>query len=307
MKNIKGSIILLIAAFIWGTAFVAQTSASDSVGAFTFTALRSVIGAGFLGIFLLIKKVVTKKNKVKEDKKQRNRSLLGGALCGLVLFFATNLQQLGITIYPEGVASSGRAGFITATYVVMVAISGIFFHKKLHPIIWIAVAGCVAGMYMLCLSGGFERVYSGDILVFLCAICFTAHILVIDRFSDIDSILLCCLQFVVVGVISTVLMFIFEKPDFAGIMAAWLPILFTGVMSSGVAYTLQMAGQKNAEPAVASIVMSLESVFSVLAGWVVLGETLLTRELIGCILVFAAVIIAQLPEFLKPKKVSENN
>lgn len=305
MKNIKGSIILLIAAFIWGTAFVAQTSASDNVGAFTFTALRSAIGAAFLGVFMLIRKLyfnISKKEVAKPvDIK---RSLVGGAICGIVLFFATNLQQLGITVYPEGVASSGRAGFITATYVVMVAISGIFFGKKLHPVLWAAVAGCVAGMYMLCLSGGFSGVYFGDVLVFLCAICFTAHILVVDRFSDIDSILLCCLQFTVTGIISAVLMLIFETPDINAIMAAWLPIAFTGIMSSGVAYTLQMAGQKHAEPAVASIVMSLESVFSVLAGWVILGETLTTREFLGCVLVFAAVITAQLPEFFKEKKKS---
>lgn len=305
MKNIKGSIILLIAAFIWGTAFVAQTSASDNVGAFTFTALRSAIGAAFLGVFMLLRKLYFNMSK-KENTKPVDikRSLVGGAICGIVLFFATNLQQLGITVYPEGVASSGRAGFITATYVVMVAISGIFFGKKLHPVLWAAVAGCVAGMYMLCLSGGFSGIYFGDVLVFLCAICFTAHILVVDRFSDIDSILLCCLQFTVTGIISAVLMLIFETPDINAIIAAWLPIAFTGIMSSGVAYTLQMAGQKHAEPAVASIVMSLESVFSVLAGWVILGETLTTRELIGCILVFAAVITAQLPEFFKDKKKS---
>ncbi|MGN0690713.1 MAG: DMT family transporter [Oscillospiraceae bacterium] len=305
MKNIKGSIILLIAAFIWGTAFVAQTSASDNVGAFTFTALRSVIGAAFLGVFMLLRKLYFNISK-KEATKPADikRSLVGGAICGIVLFFATNLQQLGITVYPEGVASSGRAGFITATYVVMVAISGIFFGKKLHPVLWAAVAGCVAGMYMLCLSGGFSGIYFGDVLVFLCAICFTAHILVVDRFSDIDSILLCCLQFTVTGIISAVLMLIFETPDINAILAAWLPIAFTGIMSSGVAYTLQMAGQKHAEPAVASIVMSLESVFSVLAGWVILGETLTTRELIGCVLVFAAVITAQLPEFFKEKKKS---
>jgi drug/metabolite transporter (DMT)-like permease len=218
------------------------------------------------------------------------------------LFFATNLQQLGITIYPEGVASSGRAGFITATYVVMVAISGIFFHKKLHPIIWIAVAGCVAGMYMLCLSGGFEGIYLGDILIFLCAICFTAHILVIDRFSDIDSILLCCLQFVVVGVISTVLMFIFEKPDLNNIIAAWLPICYAGVLSSGVAYTLQVVCQKNTEPAVASLLMSLESVFAVLAGMLLLREIPTAREAFGCVIMFAAIIITQLPEKKKVKE-----
>lgn len=305
MKNIKGSIILLIAAFIWGTAFVAQTSASDNVGAFTFTALRSAIGAAFLGVFMLLRKLYFNMSKKEATKHiDIKRSLVGGAICGIVLFFATNLQQLGITVYPEGVASSGRAGFITATYVVMVAISGIFFGKKLHPVLWAAVAGCVAGMYMLCLSGGFSGVYFGDVLVFLCAICFTAHILVVDRFSDIDSILLCCLQFTVTGIISAVLMLIFETPDINAILAAWLPIAFTGIMSSGVAYTLQMAGQKHAEPAVASIVMSLESVFSVLAGWVILGETLTTREFLGCVLVFAAVIMAQLPEFFKEKKKS---
>lgn len=299
MNKLKGTLMLLAAAFIWGTAFVAQTSASGSVASFTFNCMRSLVAVIFLLLFIGAKSAVAKEKKNKAGSEEKRKLLLGGAACGAVLFVASNLQQFGIEIYPEGVAASGRAGFITATYVVMVALCSTFSGKKLHPLVVAAVFGCIAGMYLLCLSNGFSGIYLGDVMVFLCAICFTAYIMVVDRFSYLDSLKMSCIQFAVCAILSMIGMFIFDKPDFSVVLKAWLPICYAGVLSSGVAYTLQMAGQKYAEPAVASIVMSLESVFAALAGWAVLNEMLSTREFFGCVLVFAAVILAQVPEFIK--------
>ena len=302
LKNIKGALILLVAALIWGMAFVAQSSAADSIGPFTFNALRSFVGALFLLAFLAVRTASSKKAEPSPEPTTGKRLWLGGGLCGVALFVAVNFQQLGLTVYPDGIASSGRAGFITATYVVMVALCSCFFGKKLHPLVLISTVGCLAGMYFLCLSGGFSGIYLGDLFLLLCAVCFAAHIMIVDRFSSLDCIRLSCIQFLTCGVLSGVAMLLFEQPDLHAILAAWLPILYTGIFSSGVAYTLQMIGQKYAEPAVASIVMSLESVFSALAGWVLLHEVLSPRELLGCALVFAAVILAQVPEFLKKKQ-----
>lgn len=297
MKNIKGSFILLIAALIWGTAFVAQTSGSEIVPTFTFNASRSFIGA----LFLFILSMVFSKYSVHKDSsyKASKWPVIGGILCGLVLFFAMGFQQAGIGLYPDGVAASGRAGFLTATYVVMVAVYSQIAGRKIHPLIVLSVVGVICGMYLLCMSGGFSNLYIGDVLEFICAICFTIHILVVDRFSECDSIKLSCMQFLTCGVLSLIVALFTEKIDFANILLAIGSILFAGVMSSGVAYTLQMVGQKYAEPAVASIVMSLESVFSVLAGWLILNEVLSNKELIGCVLVFCAVIIAQIPQFMQ--------
>ena len=228
-------------------------------------------------------------------------TIIAGILCGVALCAAANFQQFGIAAYPNGVAASGRAGFLTATYVIMVAVCAKFFGKKLHPIVWLSVIGCIAGMYLLCMSEGLSGLYIGDLLLLICAICYTCHILMIDRFTHIDSIKMSCVQFLVCTILSAIGMLIFESPDLPALSDAWFEIFYAGVMSSGVAYTLQMAGQKHAEPAVASIVMSLESVFAALAGWIILKERLNTLELIGCGLVFAAVIFAQLPEFMKKK------
>lgn len=299
LKNLKGSLMLLVAALIWGTAFVAQSTAADSVGSFTFNAARSFIGSLFLALVIIIRSLITRKPIVPPDKKGKKRALLAGVCCGVVLFAAINFQQFGIAVYPDGVASSGRAGFLTAMYVVMVALSGAFSGKKLHPVILTAAGVAMVGMYLLCLSSGLTKIYMGDLLCFICAICFTAHILVIDKFSDVDGVTMSCLQFFVCSVLSGVAMLIFEKPSLPALAAAWLPLLYTAVMSSGIAYTLQIIGQKDAEPAVASIVMSLESVFAGLGGWIILSEKLSARELFGCVLVFVAVILAQLPSFFK--------
>ena len=293
MNNIKGSLILLLVAFIWGTAFVAQTSGAGAVGTFTFNAARSIVGALFLAVVIIIKNVLDKRNNSGKVISTENGSRLqtwplgAGIICGIVLFAAMTFQQYGISVYPQGVAASGRSGFITATYVVMVSVVSVFMGKKMHWITGVSVAGCVAGMYL------------GDVLVFLGAICFTIHILVIDKFSSADSMKMSCIQFMAIAIISTFAMIFTENVTFAGIKAALIPILYAGVLSGGIAYTLQMVGQKYAQPSVASIVMSLESVFAVLAGWIVLGELLKPKEIMGCVLVFTAVILAQIPGMKK--------
>ena len=303
MNNIKGSLILLLAAFIWGTAFVAQTSGAGAVGTFTFNAARSIVGALFLAVVIVIKNVLDKRNNSGKVINTENNSRLqtwplgAGIICGIVLFAAMTFQQYGISVYPQGVAASGRSGFITATYVVMVSVVSVFMGKKMHWIIGVSVTGCVAGMYLLCMSGGVSGIYLGDVLVFMGAICFTIHILVIDKFSSADSMKMSCIQFIVIAIISTFAMIFKENVTFAGIKAALVPILYAGVFSSGIAYT--MVGQKYAQPSVASIVMSLESVFAVLAGWIVLGELLKPKEIMGCVLVFTAVILAQIPGMKK--------
>jgi len=298
MKNVKGALILLIAAFIWGVAFVAQASAADEVGSFTFNASRSFVATVFLGALIFVRRR-GKSGKSIDSAPSGKRLLIGGALCGVALFAASNFQQAGIAMYPDGVAAAGRSGFLTATYVVMVALTSVFFKKRLHPLVLLAALCTVAGMYLLCLSGGLGGIYLGDVMELICAVCFTVHILVIDRFSSFDSVKLSLTQFVVSGLLSLVCALIFEKPHLSDVLSSWVPIVYTGLFSSGIAYTLQMVGQKYAEPAVASITMSLESVFSVLAGWLLLNERLSPRELFGCALVFAAVLIAQAPEFVK--------
>ena len=215
-----------------------------------------------------------------EEKKVRlRRTILGGVLCGAALCVAVNLQQAGIAAYPQGVAASGRSGFLTAMYVVFVALCSPLVGKKLHPIVLLSALGSMGGMYLLCLSRGFSSFYLGDGLELLCAAAFTVQILLVDRFSETDGVLLSCIQFAVCGLISAVPMLLFESVSLSVLRAAWMPILYAGVMSGGVGYTLQILGQKTAPPALASILMSMESVFAALAGWVILGERLSAVEL----------------------------
>jgi drug/metabolite transporter (DMT)-like permease len=222
-----------------------------------------------------------------QDKKT---VLIGGVCCGIALFLASNLQQVGIQY-----TSVGKAGFITAMYIVLVPVLGIFLGKRAGLKVWISVALAVAGLYLLCITEGFS-IGKGDILVLLCAFGFSAHILVIDYFSPkADGVRLSCIQFLVCGILSGICMFVTEKPDLSAILQAWMPILYAGVMSCGVAYTLQIIGQKDMDPTIASLILSLESVVSVLSGWALLGQKLSARELFGCVLMFAAIILAQLP------------
>lgn len=294
MQNLKGTLILLLTALIWGTAFVAQTSAADSISPFSFLFFRSILASIFLFLLVLFQ------NRNKKGEKIWNKSvIIAGIFCGIPLAIASVLQQIGIGMYPQDSAPSGRAGFLTATYVIIIALYSIFKNKKIRIVILIATVVCMVGMYLLCLSGGIAEIYTGDVLVFLCAIGFAIYILVVDKFGTVDTTKVSCIQFTFVTVFSLVGMLIFEDTSLSDIRNAALPICYAGIFSSGIAYTLQMVGQKYAEPTVATIVMSLESVFAALSGWLILNEQLKGRELIGCVLVFIAVILAQLPDFKK--------
>ena len=294
--KVKSPLLLFLAAVIWGVAFVAQSVGMEYVGPFTFNAVRSIIGGMVLipCIFLLdrLKKEDDKRECSPEEKKKSRRTLLiGGICCGLCLCVASNLQQIGI-----GYTTVGKAGFITAMYIIIVPVLGIFMKKKIGIQIWISVVMGVIGLYLLCMTESFS-LSKGDAYVLLCALVFSFHILTIDHFSPlVDGVKMSCIQFLVSGVLSGIMMFLFEKPQIGGILAAWLPILYAGVMSSGVAYTLQIVGQKDMNPTVASLILSLESVVSVLAGWLILGQKLSMKELLGCVIMFGAIILAQLPE-----------
>ena len=286
--RIKNGLMLLLTAFIWGTAFVAQSVGMDYLEPFTFNGVRSLIGgAALLPCIWILQKL----NGRSKDTGTKNDLLTGGLACGVLLFAASSLQQIGIKY-----TTAGKAGFITAFYIVIVPVMGVFLHKKIGWKIWLAVVLAVAGLYFLCITESFS-VGKGDILVFLCALVFAVHILVIDHFAPkVDGVKMSCIQFFVCGILSVPFMFALETPKITSVMTAWMPILYAGVLSCGVAYTLQILGQKNVNPAVASLLLSLESCFSVLAGWIVLGERLSIREMSGCILMFVAIILAQVPE-----------
>ena len=302
-KQMISAAELLLTAFIWGVAFVAQSVGMDYIGPFTFNCVRSIIGGIVLiPLILYMQKAGGKKNtgengekdslKLQETKRlYRKNTVLGGVCCGFFLAVASSFQQFGIMH-----TSVGKAGFITALYIVIVPLLGIFMKKKVTPIVWISSVIAIVGFYMLSISGQVS-INKGDILVLICAILFSLHILVIDYFSPRgEAVTISCIQFLTSGVICGICMFLFERPQIADILAAYVPILYAGVMSCGVAYTLQIVAQKNMEPTVASLILSLESVFSALAGWLILGQGLSAKELIGCGLVFAAVLLAQMPQ-----------
>lgn len=286
----KNAFMLILTAFIWGTAFVAQSVGMDYLEPFTFNGIRSIVGGiALLPCIALLQKLNGKgKEKTEESRKMQ---IAGGVICGLLLFAASSLQQYGIQY-----TSAGKAGFITAFYIVIVPVLGIFLRKKIGWKVWSAVALAFAGLYCLCITETFT-LGKGDGYIFLCALVFSLHILVVDYFSPkADGVKMACIQFFVCGIVSVPFMFILETPQISAIRSGMFPILYAGVLSCGVAYTLQIVGQKNVNPAIASLLMSLESCFSVLAGWVVLGERLSFRESAGCLLMFAAIILAQLPE-----------
>ena len=299
---LKNSLILLLTATIWGIAFVAQSEGGDAVGAFTFNATRSLIGSVVLiPVIFLMNRLnlqndpeVSSKDQIVQNGSffSRNRTLiLGGISCGICLCLASNFQQLGIQY-----TSVGKAGFITACYIVIVPILGLFMKKKCSPFIWIAVVLAVVGLYLLCIKDGFS-IGKGDILVLICAVLFSVHILVIDYFSPkVDGVKMSCIQFLVCGILTAIPALIFEHPQLSAFKGAWGSILYAGVMSCGVAYTLQIVGQKNMNPTVASLILSLESCISVLAGWILLGQNLSGQEILGCVVMFGAIVLAQLPQ-----------
>lgn len=308
-QKLKGTIYILIATVIWGSAFVAQSV--STVGPFTYQGVRSMIGAAFLVVLSLILDASAKsKGKGEAVEKWTDKTLLtGGFVCGLVLFGAMNLQQFGL----HNGTAPGKAGFITAMYILIVPVIGLFFKKKVSPNVWIGIVIAVVGLFLLCINPKEGFAFSGsDIYVILCAVVFAFHITVVDYYAPkVDGVKLSCIQFIVAGGISCICMFVFEEPKMSEIIDNTVPILYAGIGSSGIAYTLQIVGQKYSPPTLASLAMSFESVFAVISQVVVTffvylagrGELVLPsgREFIGCAVMFAAIILAQF-EFPKKRK-----
>ncbi len=286
----------VLAALIWGTAFVFQSVSADYVGPFTFNAARSAVA--FLALLALCAalRLIRRRGAAAAQAKTpspayRRDLLLGGLCCGAALTAAANLQQKGLET-----TTPGKAGFITALYIIIVPIIGLFLKKHAPRTIWLGVILAVAGLYCLCITEDFS-ISSGDFYILLCALCYAAHILVIDHFTQrVDGVEMSCVQFLVAAVLSAVGMLATESPTWEALrLCAW-PILYVGVISSGVGYTLQIIAQKDSNPTVVSLLLSLESVFATIAGAIALGDRMSGKEYFGCVLMLAAVILAQLPD-----------
>ncbi|MBQ4612337.1 MAG: DMT family transporter [Clostridia bacterium] len=288
-RTIRANALLVLTALIWGVAFVAQKSGGVGLGVMTINGLRSLLGSlGLLAAVPLLDKLGLSHRC--ESKEQRRTLWRGGILCGLAMFAATNLQQFGINDVSEG-----KAAFTTALYIVLVPILGLLLHRRTTLLNWVGVVLAAVGLYFLCAMGetGFGL---SDILLLLCALMFSVQIMLVDHFSPkVDGVRLSCIQFLVVGVLNLPLMFIFESPTFAGVYDNLGELLYLGLLSCGVAYTLQIVAQKDTAPATASLIMSLESVFGALAGWLIAGHAMGGYEILGGVLMFAAVVLAQLP------------
>lgn len=289
---LRQSLLLFLAATIWGTAFVAQSVGMDYVQPFTFNAVRNIVGALVLMPGIAIIGRLSRNKNIKAAKQRDKKTLIaGGIICGFILCVASSLQQFGIKY-----TTVGKAGFITALYIIIVPLIGLLFKKKTSLKIWIAVFSALIGLYLLCITDRITSIQPGDIMLLGCAVVFSMHILAIDHFSPlVDGVKMSCIQFMTCAVISCVCMMIFEDPEPKHIVDAWFPIIYAGAISSGVAYTLQIIGQKGLDPTVASLIMSLESVVSLIAGWIILHEVLSPRELAGCLIMFFAIILVQLP------------
>ena len=272
-RTIRGNLLLLLTAFIWGVAFVAQRVGLDHLGSFSFNGLRTLVGA----FAVMPVALMTRKRDVSDRPGDKRTLIVGGIVCGVVLCIASNLQQAGL-LY----TSVGKAGFITALYILFVPLIGLVFGRKVTRLFVFAVAVAVGGMFLLTMKGA-EAVSRGDLLVLASAAMFAVHIMVIDYYSPkVDGAMMA----MVTG----------ESITMDGVRGAMVPMLYSGILSCGVGYTLQIVAQKDVNPVVASLVMSLESVFAALAGWALLNQSLTARELMGCVLVFVAIILAQLPD-----------
>ena len=309
--KVRNTIFLFLTAMIWGAAFVAQSVSMDYIGPFTFICLRSVIGGLFLIPVIIVIDSIRKKSqdeninaegletdlyKIKIEEKQRlswkNKRLLeSGIVCGIFLFLANCFQQTGIQY-----TTVGKAGFITTFYIIIVPLIGLFFKKYCGILTWIGVVVALAGLYFLCITQKLT-IQRGDALILCCSVLYAGQILAIDHYNPfVDGVKMSCIQFLTGGILGAVFMFLFENPSIAMILSAAGPILYTGIMSTGVGYTLQIVGQKGLNPTVAALILSLESVFSALSGYVFLHQVLTIRELIGCALMFIAIVLAQLPD-----------
>lgn len=296
--ELRGSLLLLLATLIWGTSLVAQSLGMDHISPFAFNAARFFIGILVLLPFIIIPSV-KRKGKPETgvpDQKEEKILLKGGCICGVVLFITATLQQIGISY-----TTVGKAGFITALYIVIVPFSSLFFGRRIPRYIWGCIAAAAVGMYLLCMDGRLA-LGLGDSLVLGCAFSTAVHILLLDYFSPrVNSIKLTCLQFFVCSLLSALCSVLFEQISLSSLTDAAVPILYTGVLSCGAAYTLQALGQKYVSPVAAALILSLESVFSVLSGWIILGELLSLRQAAGCVLMFFAIITAQLPDMISKK------
>lgn len=291
-KKMKANMLLLITAIIWGTAFVAQKSGGE-IGSFTFNGIRTFIG----GLVLL--PFVFKGRKDKTQPVFSRTEMIGGLVCGAFLFVAASLQQFGLAY-----TTAGKAAFITTLYVVFCPILSLIVHKKkTRPLVWLCVGLDIIGLYLLCMTDASFSIQIGDTLVILCAVAFAAQMVSVDNFIDrVDGLKLSCIQFLFAGLLGMICMFIFEGPvSVSNIMTAWFPILYAGVISCGIGYTFQVLGQKEADPTIAALILCLESVFGVLAGAILLHETMTMREILGCVIMFAAVVISNLPEKKAPE------
>lgn len=301
-RSTRAALLLLLTAMIWGAAFVAQDVAADALEPFTFNGIRMALAALTLVPVILLRHRSQAKAAaasgdeqpalLPKDPAQRRILLVGGALCGLMLTLGSGLQQMGIN---AGV-QAGKAGFLTALYIVLVPLTGLFFGKRPQPLVWLAVVLSAVGLYLLCMQGGFT-LEPGDILLLLCALSFTGHILVIDRIgARADGVKLSCIQFAVTALLCLTVAAFTEHPTWAAVKTAAVPILYAGILSGGVGYTLQIVAQKDIDPTVASLIMCLESVFAVLFGWILLGDTMTLREYLGCAAMMLGIVLAQLPE-----------
>ena len=297
-KQLRNTLLLLAASLIWGTAFVAQSVGSGYMGPYTFLAARSWLGCAFLMGLMIFRHAGRRRRGSGLPFFINGRELLrGGTLCGIALFAASAAQQAGI-----GTTTTAKAGFLTALYVVLVPVMGIFFGRRPGVKLWGCVAVSLVGLYLLCLAGHDTLSLSGgEWLLLLCALLFSFQIMLVSHFSPhLDGVQLSFMQFFVTAILSTIFMFVFEEPSLAQFKGAAVSIFYCGVLSSGVAYTLQIVGQRELDPTIASMAMCMESVFSALAGWLVLNERLSSTELAGCVLMFTAIIAAQLPD--RPEK-----
>ena len=299
-KALRGSLLLLIGSVIWGAAFVAQRAGMDHMPPFAFSGIRMLLG----GIVMIpVARLLDRKQELSAEasairKKDQRRA---GLICGLFLFAATSLQQVGLVS-----TSAGKAGFLTALYVVLVPLASLLVFR-VHPgrIIWIGVALAVAALYLLCVPASGFQVEAGDLLLIGCAVCFTGQILGIDRYAArVNGAALARDEFLITGVLSMIVALCTEKISWDGIREALIPILYTGILSSAVGYSLQIFGQRDVNPTVASLLMCLESVFAVTTGALILGEIMTSREILGSVLMFTAVILAQLSPVIE-KRVKE--
>ena len=300
-NNARSIVYLSLTALIWGVAFVFQSMGNDYMRTFTFTSARYLLGFLVLLPVILIKyfhpRFLADNDEIPIKQVPVKLTITAGVLCGLALGTATVLQQYGLQT-----TTVGKAGFITALYIILTPIFGLFIGKRCHFTIWIGAAIAVAGLYLLCITDGFSLSW-GDALVMLCAVVFTFHIMMVDYFApQTNGVLLSCIQFLVSGVVCGVLAFIFETPSLQQLQDGLIPVLYTGIMSSGVAYTMQILGQRNFNPTIAAMIMSLESVVSAVAsyiayamGFLTMDQSLTAMQIIGCVLMFAAVIFVQLP------------